>query len=304
MPATRRPLNTASPSTTSRLGLILGKNLPGGLHQASSALSEQTNIFLEQVVFTTGRCTASLYIYEGVGGLSSNGTSVTRTTTFAGHPALLTEEPGARTLAWSPVPGITAQAGTSSSCDPVTLARSIRHVAQAEWQTELKQLGTRASQHGPVPGEPSTTTVPINHNPEQPVFAGAGPERTTLHLTAASGTPAGTCETLNISDPGISLDPKGGKPAYIAHTTCQPSLPAGNTPLSASLWISHTNTKYFLIEGRAPGASTIEIALPVGVERITVDHGWWAAPVPYQDNPSYTATPIDPSGHRGTPFSV
>lgn len=297
-------LNTASPSTTSRLGLILGENLPAGLHQTTSALSQQTNIFLEDVKFTTGRCAASLSIYEGVGGLSANGTRVTRTTTFGGHPALLTEGPGGSTLEWSPVPGITAQASAGGSCDALAVARSIRQVPQAEWEAQLLLLGTRASQQGPMPGEPSTTTAPISNNPEQPVFTGPGPARTTLHLTAASGTPAGTCQTLNINDPGVSLDPGGGKPAYIAQTTCQPSLPAGNAPLSASLWISHSNTKYFLVEGRAPGANTIEIALPAGVERITVDHGWWAAPVPYQDNPSYTATPIDSTGHRGTPFPV
>ena len=246
-------LRTASSSTTSRLGVVLGGDLPGGLHQASSALSEQTNIFLEDVEFTTGRCVASLRIYEGVGGLYSNGTGVTRSTTFLGHPALLTDVPGGSNLGWSPVPGITAELGAGGSCDALALARSIRRIPAAAWQAELKQLGTRASQQGPMPGEPSTTTAPISNNPEQPVFTGPGPERTTLHLTA-SGTPAGTCETLNIDDPGISLDPGGGKPAYVAHATCQPSLPAGNAPLSASLWISHSDTRYFLVEGRAPGS--------------------------------------------------
>ncbi len=296
-------LSSARPSDQTRLGFSVPGPLPAGLHLIRSALSEQTSGSLEDVQYTDGGCTAELGVYSGVGTAIGATTGTTRVITFAGQPALIsTMAAGPGYLSWTPAPGITAQLISGSACSLLTLARSVRQATPTQFQTATRQLGDRANTVTSNPEPASTTTVQSNTAPEQPVVTVPGPDGTTITLTVSPVAPAGACETIHISDPGISLDPGGGKPAYVAQPTCQATLPTGAGGPSGALWISHGGTRWFLDDGRAPGAVRVEFHVNGGATQVPVKDGWWVAAVPYMDNPHTMAVPFGADGRAGPPF--
>lgn len=296
-------VNNATKSSVSGHGPFLA-GLPASLHFVRSAVSSQSG-YIETLGYTQAGCTAALAVNSGIGDILHVGD--THLTTKSGSVALLSAEANNSTaLTWSPLPGITAQLTaptTSGPCTVTHLAQGIRSVTESQWEATLRQLGTTAqivSSPAHDKSQPSVTAPPST-DPNQPIVTTAGPEGTTLRLNAVTAA-GGICATLNISDPGLASDPRGGKGPYQAQQVCIKELPAAG-PLRSSLWISPTNTRYFLVFGRATGASALSVTLHSNqVVTVPVTEGWWAIAIPYSDNAINRAVTVQADGQPSSSF--
>lgn len=141
----------------------------------------------------------------------------------------------------------------------------------------------------------------------------AGPVGTTIEVTVWSGD-EGTCFELRMSDPGLATSP--GKPAFRPDASCRASGnldPVNEFPATVvgEMWRSHEGRPYFIVLGRAAGATAVRFRFPTsGLTLETpVRDGWFAAGPAYDDFfGGYSETAIGSGGQvigvQAAPSSV
>jgi hypothetical protein len=154
-------LRHARPSAHDRLGFVLGRHLPAGLRLLRRALSEQTNVYLEDVQYHQGGCSAELDVWSGIGQTLGGPPDTTRLISFDGKPAFLITGAGGL-LEWTAKPGVTAELYGGRKCSLIALARTVHHVTTAQFKARQARLGNRSQSVTENPASAPTTTYPDN----------------------------------------------------------------------------------------------------------------------------------------------